>query len=60
MNKIKKTLKSDIRDEKNANKGYNKLAKTIGSKSASRTLRGIANDEADHKRLLTGILKKQK
>jgi rubrerythrin len=60
MSKIKKTLKSDIRDEKNANKGYNKLAKTIGSKSGARTLRGIAKDEADHKRLLTGLLKKQK
>lgn len=56
MSKIKKTLKSDIRDEKNANKGYNKLAKTIGSKSGARTLRGIAKDEADHKKLL----KKQK
>ena len=60
MSKVKKTLKSDIRDEKNANRGYKKLAKTIGSKSGARTLRGIANDEADHKRLLTKLLKKQK
>ena len=61
MKRIVKSLKRDMKDEQGAHDGYHDQAKTLkgmGSKSGSRSLLGIAKDEADHKRILAKLLKK--
>jgi rubrerythrin len=59
MATVKKTLKKDLRDEQMAHDGYHKLAKKLKPKGKmfSRTLLGIAKDEAHHKKLLTKLKK---
>lgn len=59
MATVKKTIKKDLRDEQMAHDGYTKLAKKLKPKSKmySRTLLGIAKDEAHHKKLLTKLKK---
>jgi len=59
MKSVKKTIGKDLRDEQAAHDGYTKLAKKLKPKSKmySRTLLGIAKDEAHHKKLLTKLKK---
>lgn len=55
---IKKDIKEDIKEEVEARKGYTKLAKKMskaGNKAGARSVRGIAKDEADHKRILSKL-----
>lgn len=61
MNSIVKKVKSDIKDETMANKGYKKLAKVVKKrvgKAESKAILHIAGEEAQHKRMLKKILKK--
>jgi len=60
MNRIAKHLKSDLRDETMANRGYKKLAKQVRKelgKGRANIVLGIARDEADHHKKLTKIQK---
>ena len=60
---IKKELRSDLAEEKEAKVGYNKLAKELrkkGHKKSAITVKAIARDEADHFKKLRKISKKLK
>ena len=63
MGKIRKEIRKDMKDEKNARKGYVHLSRELAknkNKKAARTVRAIEHDEIDHRKLLKKILKKQK
>jgi len=63
MGKVRKEIRKDMKDEKNARKGYVHLSRELakkGNKKAARTVRGIEHDEIDHRILLKKIYKKQK
>jgi len=63
MGKIRKEIRKDMKDERNARKGYVHLSKELtkeGKKKAARTVRGIEHDEIDHRKLLKKIYRKQK
>ena len=57
---FKKSVSKDLRDEKHARLGYEKLAQDLrssGQKKAARTVLSIAKDEGEHFRRLTKIKK---